>query len=159
MLIRPARPADVSAVLPMVRVLCDQHRAWDAARYDYLPDVVDRYARWLPARALDPRSVFLVAETRERDRVALTGFLVAIIEPNIPVYSTTEYAMIHDVWVQPEHRRAGVARALTLTAIDRFRAKSVTQVRLETAALNEPARRLFASCGLRVASIEMIRDL
>jgi ribosomal protein S18 acetylase RimI-like enzyme len=155
MLVRPATPADVPAVLPMVTAICAMHEAADPARYPMLPDVVQRYERWLPQRALDSRSVFLVAE--EEGRIA--GFLIGTVERNIPIYRLEEFGFIHDMWVEPEFRRRGLARGLVLAAVERFRALGVTQVRLETAAGNEAARRLFASCGFRVGTIDMLREL
>lgn len=138
----------------MVTALCELHRSWDPARDTPLADVVDRYAQWLPQRALDPRSVLLVAETN----LVVIGFLVATIERNIPIYTLTEFGFIHDLWVDPSHRKQGHARALTLAALDRFRALGVRQVRLDTAHANGPARHLFASCGLRPGPTEMLID-
>lgn len=158
--IRPATPADVPAVLPMVRAVCDMHARMDPDRYGFLPDVVDRYEHWLPQRAADPRSVFLVAE---RDPAppsppSLVGFLVASVERNIPIYTLTEFGFIHDVWVEPAHRSQGIAQALVDEALARFRAMGVTQIRLETAAANEAARRLFASRGFRAGTIDLLRS-
>ncbi|MGD9690119.1 MAG: N-acetyltransferase family protein [Phycisphaerales bacterium] len=155
MLVRSATAADVPAVLPMVAAICALHEGLDPERYAMLPDVVARYERWLPQRATDPRSVFLVAEHEGR----VIGFLVASIERNIPIYRLDEYAFIHDTWVEPGHRRRGVARELVREAVERFRALGVRQVRLETAGENEPARRLFASCGFRAGTIDMLRSL
>jgi len=160
--IRAAGPEDVPAVLPMVRAICDQHWALDPARYGYLPDVVERYAGWLPRQARDLRGVFLVAEAGTSAAAGggtLVGFLIATIEQNIPIYTLTEFGYIHDVWVEPEFRGRGVARALTERAAARFAELGVRQVRLETAAGNDGARRLFAACGFRVDSVEMLRDL
>lgn len=157
MLIRPATPEDVPAVLPMVAAVCAMHERLDPARYTMLPDVAERYRRWLPMRATDPRSVFLVAEAD--DAASLAGFLVAAIEKSIPIYRLDEFAFIHDMWVEPAFRRHGVARALVEAAIERFRAMGVPQARLETAAGNEAARRLFESCGFRVGTIDMLREL
>ena len=182
--VRPATPADVPAVLPMVRALCDMHEAWDAERYGMLDDVVARYERWLPQRAVDVRSVFLVAEGDEfagetgrplppprsprrgehsspggGGSSRLIGFLIATIEPNIPIYRLTEFGFIHDVWVEPEARKRGVARVLVVEALRRFEGLGVRQVRLETAAANEAARGLFASCGFRVGTVDMLATL
>ena len=167
MRIRPATPADVPAILPMVAALCAQHEAWDPERYGYLPGVVERYRRWLPQRAADPRSVLLIAEDAGTERVVerspgsgaipLAGFLVGTVEANIPIYTLTEFGFIHDMWVDPAQRRRGIARALVLAAVERFRAMGVSQVRLETATANEGARRLFESCGFRIGAVDMLR--
>lgn len=155
--VRPATALDVPAVLPMVRAICDLHEAWDAERYGMLADVVERYARWLPERAVDPRSVFLVAEGGSADGGGLAGFLVGTCEENIPIYRVKEFGFIHDVWVDERYRRQGVAAALTEAAVERFRAIGVVQVRLETARANESARALFESCGFRIGAIDMLK--
>lgn len=168
-LVRAATPADVPAVLPMVRAICEQHRAWDAEKFGFLDDIVERYARWLPERATDPRSVFLVAELPAPDASPptaarppapeLVGYLVGTIEDAVPIYWIREHAWIHDVWVEPAHRGQGLGRAMVLSAIDAFSCLGVQQMRLETAALNDASRRLFASCGFRVSAVEMLRPL
>lgn len=152
MLVRPATAADVPAILPMVRALCAMHRAMDPDKYNFLPDIEDRYARWLPHRAADSRSVFLTAAAPQP-----VAFLVATIEPEIPIYTTREFAFIHDVWVERTHRAQGIARHLVDAAVARFSELGVKQVRLDTARANESARRLFASCGFRESSTEMLR--
>lgn len=156
--VRPATADDVPAVLPMVASICAMHERLDPERYPMLPDVVERYERWLPFRAADARSVFLVAHT-DAAPGELVGFLVGTVEPNIPIYRLGEFGYIHDVWVEPAHRSRGHAGALVEGAVERFRAIGVSQVRLETAAANDAARRLFASRGFRVGTVDMLRAL
>ncbi len=178
MLIRPATPDDVPAVLPMVGAVCAMHQRLDPARYPMLPDVVERYRLWLPKRAEDPRSVFLVAQpgpaevpspphpvtsqSRRGDPSPphpLAGFLIATVERNIPIYTLEEFGFIHDMWVEPPFRRRGVAAALIDKALRRFLELGMTQVRLETAAANDAARRLFESRGFRTGTIDLLRGL
>src|SRR4051812_45286445 len=157
MTIRPATPADVPAVTPMVDKLAALHERWDPARYDYLPHPGEMYQRWLVSRAKDPNSVFLVAD-RERimaDVPFLVGFVVGTIEQPIPIYRIENFGFIHDLWVEEDYRNEGLGRQLAIRAVERFRELGVQQVRLETAAANEPARKMFASCGFRAATTEM----
>lgn len=160
-IVRPATPADVPHVLPMVEAICAMHDRLDPRRYAMLPDVVDRYARWLPERAGDPESVFLAAEDPEaapgRPTGPLLGLLIATTETSIPIYRIDRFAFIHDVWVVPEARRRGVAGALVKEACRRFAALGVEQVRLETAWANGGARSLFEHCGFRPSTVEMLR--
>ena len=44
-------------------------------------------------------------------------------------------------------------------AIERFTEIGVSQIRLDTAARNEAARKLFESCGFRTSVIEMLIEL
>ena len=48
---------------------------------------------------------------------------------------------------------------MVMLAVERFAALGVSQVRLETAAANDAARALFAKCGFRVSTIDMIMEV
>ena len=159
--IRPATPDDVPNVLPMVAKICALHEFWDPAKYGFLPDPAARYSQWLPRRAVDPRSVFLVAERPavNLDPARLAGFLIATVEKEIPIYRITEYGFIHDVWVEPDYRHEGVARQLVMLTVERFREIGVAQIRLDTAGPNDAARAMFAACGFRVSSTEMLCEI
>ena len=154
--IRPATAQDVPLVLPMVARICALHEQWDPAKYGFLPHPEQRYNNWLTARATDPRAVFLVAE---RDPGKLVGFLIATVEQEIPIYRLKEYGFIHDLWIEPDYRHEGLARQLTMMAIEQFRAIGVPQIRLDTAAPNDAARALFTACGFRTSVTEMLIEL
>jgi ribosomal protein S18 acetylase RimI-like enzyme len=153
--IRAAKPEDVPQVLPMVEKICALHESWDPAKYGFLANPSQRYARWMSARASDPRSVFLVAEREGR----LVGFIVATIEKEIPIYRLDEFGFIHDLWVEPEYRNEGIARQMTMLLIERFREIGVKQIRCDTSAKNDAARKLFASCGFRPSVTEMLLEI
>ena len=140
----------------MVRAICALHESWDPDKYGFLDDIVERYRHWLPQRAKDPRSVFLVAETSSHE---IVGYLIATIEDEIPIYRLKQFGFIHDMWVEPAHRGQGIGRHLVNTAAARFAELGLKQVRLDTARANETARRLFESCGFRVSTMEMLRVL
>lgn len=154
-IVREATASDIPAILPMVRAICSMHEKLDPPRYAMLPGVVAMYESWLRRRIADPNSVVLVGEAGS----SVLAFLVAEVESNIPIYRLDRFGFIHDVWVEPAARGAGIGKALALRAIDKFRAMGVRQLRLETAADNPGARALFASCGFRVATIDMLLDL
>lgn len=155
MICRDAAPDDVPAILPMVRAVCALHEAWDAEKYGFRDDPGALYDAWLRARCGDPRSVLLLAERAARP----VAFLVGAVEREIPIYRLREYGFIHDLWVEPDYRHEGVGRQLTMLAVERFAAMGVTQVRLDTAAVNDAARALFASCGFRPCATEMLLRL
>jgi ribosomal protein S18 acetylase RimI-like enzyme len=161
MTIRPATPDDVPAVLPMVSQICALHERWDPAKYGFLPNPAESYRRWLAARAKDAESVFLVAEraATATDAAMLVGFLIATIEREIPIYRIDRFGFIHDLWVEPGYRNEGIGRQLAMAAIERFGALGVAQVRLDTAVANDAARQLFAACGFRTSTIEMLLEL
>jgi ribosomal protein S18 acetylase RimI-like enzyme len=161
MLIRAATPDDVPQVCPMVQALADLHEGWDPQRFPYLPNIGQRYDRWLRERATDARSVFLVAE-RQADATSparVVGFVVATVEPTIPIYRVREVGFIHDLYVDPEYRNEGIGRSLVMRLLERFREIGVAQIRLETAMPNDAARKLFESCGFRPSMIEMMVEV
>ncbi len=153
--IRSATPQDVPQVIPMVAKICALHESWDSAKYGFKDGVPEMYRGWLPVRATDPRSVFLVAERAEK----LVAFLIATVEKEIPIYRLTEYGFIHDLWVEPEYRNEGVARQMTMLAIERFREIGVRQIRFDTAGPHEAARNLFSSWGCRRSTPEMLLEV
>jgi ribosomal protein S18 acetylase RimI-like enzyme len=155
MLIRPATPADVPAVLPMVAKICAVHESWDADKYGFLPQPEKLYQRWLTRLANQEGSVFLVAENQGQ----LVAFVAATVEKEIPIYRTKEFGFIHDIWVEPEYRQQGIAKQIVELTIERFRQMGVEQIRLDTAAINEAARKLFTSCGFRLSTMEMLITL
>src|SRR2546421_10025627 len=157
MQIRPAKPEDVPAVLPMVEKLCKLHESWDPAKYSFLPNVPQMYDHWLRERAGHGRSVFLVAETARPQKIV--GFVIGTVEREIPIYRLKEYGFLHDLWVEPEYRNEGVARQMVTLAVERFRGMGVPQVRLDAAYGHEAARRLFAACGFRARIVGMLVEL
>ena len=157
MTIRPATPDDVDAILPMVDGVAALHEGWDPAKYGFRARPSTMYRGWLRGRATDPRGVLLVAEREPGGR--LVGFVVGTVDAEIPIYRVTEYGFIHDLWVEPDYRHEGVGRQLVMRAVERFRDLGVTQVRLDTAAANDPARELFKRCGFRVSTLEMLVEL
>jgi ribosomal protein S18 acetylase RimI-like enzyme len=152
MLIRPATTTDVTVVLPMVAKICALHESWDSAKYGFLTHPEQRYEKWLTRLVNNDRSVFLVCEKEGQ----LVAFLVATIEQEIPIYRLQEFAFIHDIWVEPEHRQKGIARQMVVQTVERFSEMGIKQIRLDTANSNEASRHLFASCGFRISTIEML---
>lgn len=154
--IRPATPKDVPAVLPMVDRLAAFMAERDRAKYEPLPQVGDMYRSWLRSRATDRRAVFLVAE---RSAGQLVGFLIGTVEREIPIYRLAEYGFVHDLWIEPDYRNEGLARQMVTLAAERFGEIGVRQVRLDVLVSNEPAQKLFRSCGFRPSVTEMLLEL
>jgi ribosomal protein S18 acetylase RimI-like enzyme len=157
--IRPATPQDVPAVLPMVAKVCAFHESLDPAKYAFRDDPARMYHDWLVARSTDRRSVFLVADAGRGGEAKLVAFLVGTVEREIPIYRLKEFGFIHDLWVEEKYRNEGIARQMVTLAVERFGEMGVRQVRLDTAAANEPARNLFAACGFRPSITEMLLEL
>jgi ribosomal protein S18 acetylase RimI-like enzyme len=158
--IRPATITDVPAVLPMVAKICAFHEKLDPAKFGFRPNPAERYRNWLAERATDTRSVFLVADAAPTGEAPHpVAFLVATVEREISIYRLPEFGFIHDLWVEEDYRNEGTARQLVALALEKFRNIGVTQVRLDTAAGNEPARALFARSGFRPSVVEMLIEI
>jgi ribosomal protein S18 acetylase RimI-like enzyme len=155
MQIRPAQLTDIPDLLPMIAKICAAHESWDSAKYGFLPNPAQRYESWLNRLVQSPRDLCLVSEVDQR-RI---GFLIGTIEQEIPIYRLKEYAFIHDLWIEPEYRRSGIAKQLVQRAIAHFRQLEIAQIRLDTVQVNEAARQLFADCGFRISTIEMLVEL
>jgi ribosomal protein S18 acetylase RimI-like enzyme len=159
MIIRAATLTDIPAMLPLIANTCAFHQALDSAKYGFLPDPEQRYTSWLNQLMKNSRHLCLVAEDSIGSDSALVAFLIATVEREIPIYRVKEYGFIHDLWVEEAYRHQGIARQLVLRAIEHFQQVDVEQVRLDTAANNETARKLFAACGFRVSMVEMLIEL
>ncbi|MGA3066234.1 MAG: GNAT family N-acetyltransferase [Tepidisphaeraceae bacterium] len=154
--IRRAQQRDIPGVLPMVAAICALHEAWDSAKYGFLPGTPERYRGWLGTRVDDDQSVFLVADDGAG---RLAGFLIGTVVAEIPIYRVREFGFIHDLWVEENFRHEGIGRQLVMAAVERFAGMGMKQIRLDTAAPNEVARKLFQACGFRVGVVEMLMEL
>ena len=144
----------------MVARICAFHEKLDPAKYGFRPNPAERYRNWLTERATDPRAVFLVADSaRNGEAPHLVAFLIGTVEREISIYRLPEYGFIHDLWVEEDYRNEGIARQLVALALEKFRGIGVAQVRLDTAAANEPARALFAASGFRPSVVEMLIEV
>ncbi|TVP63633.1 MAG: GNAT family N-acetyltransferase [Nodularia sp. (in: Bacteria)] len=155
MLIRSATIDDIPAVLPMLAKTCALHENWDAAKYGLRSHPEQYYEKWLTRLLHKERSVLLVAEDEEK----LVAFLAATVEPEISIYSLQEFAFIHDIWVEPEYRKKGIAPQIIKLSVERFQQMGIKQIRLDTVAANESARQLFKSCGFRLTTMEMLMEI
>jgi GNAT superfamily N-acetyltransferase len=145
-LIRPFEPARDARAL----------RALNVAHQDFSRSLEPS---WPPGdKAADDYVAFLHREVAAHDGAifmaeldgVVTGFIcvVAAMPPAAPDDPAT-HAWVHDVFVRPEHRRQGVARAL-LTAAEQFaRSRGVSELRLAVINRNVSARALYERTGFR----------
>lgn len=70
---------------------------------------------------------------------------------------SADTAEVKRMYVKPEHRRKGIARALVLLVIDEARSRGYSTLRLGTLASMLPAQNLYTGMGFR--SIEPYRKI
>src|SRR5262245_19718602 len=126
MKVRIGHAGDFAAILPMMRKHRALHEQWDGPLYALRPDADARFQRWIGPTVEDPRSMLIVAEDQGR----VIGFLAAVMETDLPIYQCDEYAIIIALWIEPDHRRRGVAKALIQQAGSEYAAMSVKQLRI-----------------------------
>jgi ribosomal protein S18 acetylase RimI-like enzyme len=120
------------------------------------------YLDWLARLLKNQRNLCLIAEVLTEGTQAspkLIALLIATVEREIPMYSLKEFGFIHDLWVDPEYRHLGYARQMVKQTIAHFTQIGIKQIRLDTASVNDVARKLFASIGFRPSQIEMLLEL
>jgi GNAT superfamily N-acetyltransferase len=155
-IIRGSQPKDVDAIVAMLRELHGQHVAWDAARWTTNQPPHFAYQGWIAALAENRGDgVVFVAEVDG----AVVGYVIAEVSKESPEHWTPRAVYLQDLYVGEPYRRLGIARLLMNAVLAWAKeAQPTLQLRLMTAAANEPARKFFAGVGFRPCVIEMIRE-
>ena len=153
--IRPATPADLPSLGRLGALLVRQHHQLDTARFIPATSRTEQgYAGYLGSQLHDPSVVVLVAD---RDGEVL-GYTYAAIEGNDYMSLRGPAGVLHDIVVDPAHRKEGVGRLLLDATLAWLDAHGAPRVVLSTATRNEAAQRLFAAAGFRPTMVEMTRE-
>lgn len=184
-IIREATAADTEVLTPMFRSALAHHAELAPARYALGPEFRLYFRRWLGRLLEDSRSVVLVAEDVPEEagngrrraggketggqeagaggaagvKSPIMGFLLASVQTEPPIFAPHEYAMVHQLWVEPGHRRTGAASKLLAAAAGFFAKLGMTQLRLETYAHNAAARAFLERNGFHASTVTMTRPL
>jgi len=99
----------------------------------------------------NPYKLLLVAR---HPRAGIIGMGDIVLWKHADVWETPErkgrwYAIIDDVWVEPDFRRQGLTRRMVLDLVAFARAHSVESVQLEYSASNQEAAETWARLGFR----------
>jgi ribosomal protein S18 acetylase RimI-like enzyme len=153
--VRAVGEGDIGPVAALAEKLVRLHHAFDAERFFVPERVAEGYAWWFGKELGRDEVVLLAAEIDG----SLVGYVYARLEERDWNMLLDAAGAIHDVWVEPEARGHGVARALLAAAVAALRAKGAPRVVLHTAAKNTGAQALFESLGFRRTMIEMTLEL
>ncbi len=155
LVIRRALERDLPTLGRLGALLVRDHHAFDAARFMAPADSVEEgYAWFLGTQLEKPDAVVLVAERAGR----VLGYVFAGIEPRSWMELRDDAGFIHDVVVEEDARRTGVATRLVEEAAAWLEQQGAPRVLLWTAQANTPAQRLFAKLGFRPTMLEMTRE-
>ena len=153
--VRSARPADLPAIGRLAALLVQMHHDFDAKRFiAATPNTAQGYASYLGGELEEPKVVVLVAE-RDGD---VLGYSYAGVEGHDWMALRGPAGVVHDIVVDPAHRKEGVGRVLLDATVRALEERGAPRVVLSTAAQNEAAQRLFARAGFRRTMIEMTRE-
>jgi ribosomal protein S18 acetylase RimI-like enzyme len=153
--VRPATPADAPALGRLAALLVALHHGFDPDRFIAPGPGTERgYGGFLVRELQRADALVLVAERRE----AVVGYAYAALEGNDWMALRGPAGVIHDILVDPEHRREGVGRQLLQAALEALARRGAPRVVLSTATQNDAAQRLFATAGFRPTMIEMTRE-
>lgn len=154
-LIRRAEPRDASALGRLGAALVRAHHAFDSRRFlTPGPRLEEGYAQFLRRQLAEDDVAIFVAERAG----AIIGYVYAGVEPRSWKELRDVAGFIHDVVVDPDARRSGVATRLIETAAAWLATRGVPRVMLWTAEQNQEAQRLFEHLGFRRTMIEMTRE-
>lgn len=132
MTVRPAEARDLDVLVP----LFDAYRQF----YGQTSDVAGAHV-FLAERFRRGQSVVFLAEA-EGNAVGFTQLY--------PSFSSTRMAplmIVNDLYVAPEARRTGAAKALIAAAVAHARAQGATRLVLSTGVENRPAQALYEALG------------
>jgi ribosomal protein S18 acetylase RimI-like enzyme len=153
-IIRPAQRDELTRVAHLAAKLLRMHHDFDARRFILPDDVEQGYASWF-AREIGRREVVILVAARGD---ALLGYTYARLEDRDWNQLLDPHGALHDLWVEPEVRRLGVARRLVHATLDALAEKGAPRVVLHTAARNPSATAFFESLGFRQTMIELTRE-
>lgn len=132
--IHKASLADVSALAPL----------FDAYRGFYgKPSDLNRAEKFLRERLAANESVIFYCRKPSSDAIA--GFTQ--LYPFFSSVSAARILVLNDLYVMPDSRRLGIARALMQAAHDHARQTGAVHVDLSTAHTNKSAQALYESFG------------
>ena len=146
---------DLDDVGRMAAALVRFHHELDAKRFLLVQGVEQGYRRYFESQLGEPRTVLLVATVGAR-RV---GYAYAAVEGRDWNALLDAHGALHDIYVEADARRGGVATALLDEVRARLHAAGAPRIVLSTAVQNESAQRLFERHGFRRTMLEMTEEL
>lgn len=152
--IRPAAVADVSSAAALGAEIVRHHHRTNPDRFFLTDDVEESYRWWLTRELARPEAVVLLAEQEGR----IVGYAYGALEPRDWSVLLDQHGALHDLFVAPEARRAGVGRALVSALIEALTARGARLLVLRVMVQNEPALRLAQAFGFEPTMLELSRS-
>jgi ribosomal protein S18 acetylase RimI-like enzyme len=145
--LRPARPEDVPALVPLLLRLKRLNEEFDPL-LKVRDDAPAQAESILAVQLKDPKAVVLAAEGVGSDKDKVVGFVRALVRER-PFYTPEWEGVILDIYLLPLYRRRGVGEYLLRETSAALKAKGAGVVTAEFPAQNEIATRFYAKRGFR----------
>ncbi|WP_119303309.1 GNAT family N-acetyltransferase [Dongia deserti] len=146
--IRPYTPADRDWVLECEVALQEHERAIHDTRLPGLPHSRDYLALLWDVLA-ENNGIMLIAETAEGERVGLVAGHVVDEPWPVETRDSTRYGYVSDIYIRPEARSAGLAKALLDASAAHLHQSdpTLTRLRVNVLAVNTIACRAYEKAG------------
>ncbi|HNY28471.1 MAG TPA: GNAT family N-acetyltransferase [Candidatus Sumerlaeota bacterium] len=141
--LREAVEEDVPRVVRLWGDMMREHEGFES-RLRLSENALPAYEVYLLMHVRSSRSRVLVAE---REDGGICGFCCVYVAQNLPMFEPRELGYISDLYVEPEHRRERIGRALIEAARQWFREQQVLELHLQVYVRNENGLEFWKSQG------------
>lgn len=156
--VRRARADDLPAVSRLAAALVRQHHAWDAQRFLLVEPVEDGYL-WFFSREIKRKAALILVAEDAAAATPIVAYAYATLESRDWNDLLDACGKLNDLYVAPEARRRGVARALVTETFAWFRQRGAPRAVLLSAWRNPEAHVFFEALGFRRTMVEMTAEL
>ena len=146
--IRPGRREDAPEAARLWMLSAEEHRDHDPV-YATAPDAEKTMRRFLADLARNSYAFVFVATVADRT----VGFISGELREGSPTFRPKTWASVDDVFVEPDHRNAGIGHALLSNVGEWAKQKGADGVSLQVAAANARGRKFYEDLGFREVSV------
>ena len=146
--IRTGRREDAAEAARLWMQSAEEHTGHDEI-YATAPGAERVMRRFLADLTGSSHTFLFVAESDERT----VGFISGELREGSPTFRQRTWASVDDVYVEPDHRNAGVGRALLKSVEAWARERRADGISLQVAAANERGRKFYEELGFREVSV------
>ena len=150
--IRMVEPRDQEIIARLWEALSVYHTQLDSRMPQMAVGAPAAYASRLVEVRDDVQTHAFVAEIEG----AVVGYVLgAVVDLTPDLFEHEDVGFIADIYVEPEHRRRGIARQLFQAICGWFAAQDVRQIEWQVAVANSDARRFWEAVGGRALTVRM----
>ena len=154
LVVRDGTSDDIERVSPMWTDLYDHEEA-HGMMLKLSEGAVTTWARQMCSRLDASTTLFLVAEHEG----VISGFFTAQIKMLPPMYRDGLVASMQELYVEPQYRGRGIARALVAEAVERFKEQGVTSIEGQIVRGDSTSLQFWKSLGWELELVQIRKKL